>query len=131
MVIDTSALICILQMEPEAGTFIQQIESANFPALSAVTLVEASIIMRARRGEDGLHYLDRFIQRANIEIHSVDREQADIARRAYQRFGKGRHAAGLNFGDCFSYALTVHMGTELLCKGNDFAQTDLPLATSK
>ena len=128
MVLDTSALIAILVGEPERRMFIDAIEAAETRLISAGTFVEVSIVMDARHGAEGLRHVDEFIDRAGIEIVPVDQEQAREARRAWSRFGKGRHSAGLNFGDCFPYALAVIAGEELLFKGNDFTQTDVQLA---
>ncbi len=98
MVIDSSAILAILNDEPERRAFNEAIESAESRAMSAATLVEASIVIEARFGAEGLRDLDLFIERAGIEVVPVDREQAYVARRAFSRFGKGRHAAGLNYG---------------------------------
>ena len=125
MVIDSSALLAILNDEPERRAFNEAIESAESRAMSAATLVEVSIVIESRFGAEGLRDLDLFIERAGIEVQALDREQAYIARRAFSRFGKGRHAAGLNYGDCFSYALAVVRGEPLLYKGGDFGQTDV------
>ena|SRR5436309_10791858 len=125
MVIDSSALLAILNDEPERRAFNEAIESAESRAMSAATLVEVSIVIESRFGAEGLRDLDLFIERAGIEVQALDREQAYIARRAFSRFGKGRHAAGLNYGDCFSYALAVVRGEPLLYKGEDFGQTDV------
>ena len=89
------------------------------------SFVEASIVIEARHGADGLRALDRFVERAGIVVAAVDLEQAKLARDAFSRFGKGRHAAALNFGDCFSYALARVLGEPLLFKGEDFARTDV------
>jgi ribonuclease VapC len=125
MIIDSSALLAILNDEPERHTFNEAIQAAEARAMSAATLVEASIVIEARFGPEGLRDLDFFIERAGIEVLSVDREQAYVARRAFSRFGKGRHPAGLNYGDCFSYALAVVRGEPLLYKEEDFGQTDV------
>ncbi len=125
MVIDSSAILAILNDEPERRTFNEAIESAESRAMSAATLVEASIVIESRFGAEGLRDLDLFIERAGIEVVPVDREQAYAARRAFSRFGKGRHAAGLNYGDCFSYALATVRGEPLLYKGEDFGETDV------
>jgi ribonuclease VapC len=130
MVVDASALAAILFGEPEQLQFIEIIEAADSRRLSAATFVEASIIVESRLGAAGLHDLDRFLVSAEIELLMVDEEQARIARAAFSRFGKGRHAARLNFGDCFAYALAKTLGEPLLCKGADFARTDVALATS-
>ncbi|HEY0781951.1 MAG TPA: type II toxin-antitoxin system VapC family toxin [Thermoanaerobaculia bacterium] len=125
MVIDSSALLAILNDEPERRSFNLAIESAESRAMSAATLVETSIVIESRLGPEGLRDLDLFIERAGIEVVPVDREQAYLARRAFSRFGKGRHAAGLNYGDCFSYALAVMRRQPLLYKGDDFGKTDV------
>ena len=105
MVLDTSALLAILQDEPERRSFNEAIEVAGSRALSVATLVEASIVIESRYGAEGIRDLDQFIASAGIELVPVNIEQAAVARRAYSRFGKGRHPAGLNYGDCLSYAL--------------------------
>jgi ribonuclease VapC len=125
MVLDTSALLAILQDEPERRAFNEAIEAADARSLSAATFVETSIVIEARYGAEGLRDLDLLIDRARIEVVPVDAEQARIACRAFSRFGKGRHPAGLNFGDCFSYALAAARGESLLFKGDDFLHTDL------
>lgn len=125
MVIDTSALIAILGDEPERRAFIEKIEVAETRLISAVTFVETSIILEARHGAEGPRHFDLFLDRAGIEIAPVDDEQAREARLGFSRFGKGRHPAGLNFGDCFPYALAVTAGEPLLFKGDDFTNTDI------
>jgi ribonuclease VapC len=125
MVVDTSALLAVLQDEPERRSFNEAIEAADSAALSVASFVEASIVIEARHGADGLRALDRFIERAGIVVAVVDLEQGKVARDAFSRFGKGRHAAALNFGDCFSYALARVLGEPLLFKGEDFARTDV------
>lgn len=129
MVIDTSALLAILQAETEGRAFIEIIEAADFRRMSVASFVECSIVIETRYGAEGLRQLDRFIARADIELASVDSRQGQIAREAFSRFGKGRHSAALNFGDCFSYALATVLGEALLCKGHDFSHTDIQLAT--
>jgi ribonuclease VapC len=125
MVLDTSALLAILQDEPERRAFNEAIEAADSRALSAATYVETSIVVEVRHGAEGLRDLDLFIDRAGIELVPVDTSQARLACRAFSRFGKGRHRAGLNFGDCFAYALATARGEALLFKGDDFVHTDL------
>ena len=125
MVIDTSALLAILFDEPERRRFNEAIEAAESRVMSAATFVETSIVIEARLGAEGLRDLDLFVERAGIELAAVDSEQAHVARRAFSRFGKGRHRAGLNYGDCFAYALATVLGEPLLYKGEDFRQTDL------
>jgi ribonuclease VapC len=125
MVIDTSALLAILRDEPERRSYNESIEAADSRVMSVATFVEVSIVLEARYGAEGLHALDRFIERAGIDLAPVDLEQARVARDAFSRFGKGRHAAALNFGDCFSYALARVLGEPLLFKGGDFSRTDI------
>ena len=125
MVIDSSAFLAILGDEPERHTFNEAIEAAETRMMSAATFVEASMVIESRYGAEGLRDLDQFIERAGIQIVAVDAEQAYAARRAFSRFGKGRHEAGLNYGDCFSYALATVLGKPLLYKGEDFRKTDV------
>ena len=125
MVIDTSALLAILLDEPERRTFNESIEAAASRVMSAATFVEISIVIESRFGAEGLRDLDLFLERAGIELVAVDTEHAYVARRAFSRFGKGRHPAGLYYGDCFSYALAMVLREPLLYKGQDFGQTDI------
>jgi ribonuclease VapC len=125
MVLDTSALLAILQDEPERRAFNEAIEAADARRLSLANLVEVAIVIEARFGAAGQRDLDQYVERAEIELMPVDLEQAHVARRAYSRYGKGRHAAALNFGDCFAYALATVLGEPLLFKGGDFARTDV------
>lgn len=125
MVIDTSALAAIAFAEPERDAFIDAIAADDAPLLSAATYVEISIVVEARLGADGIRVLDSYLQRAGVAMIAVDDEQAREARRAFTRYGKGRHPAGLNFGDCFSYALAITAGEPLLFKGTDFSHTDV------
>jgi ribonuclease VapC len=127
MVIDTSALVAILQREPERRAFIEAIEAADARLMSVATFVEISIVIEARHGSEGLRDLDHFISRAGIELVSVDTEHGEVARTAFSRFGKGRHRAGLNCGDCFSYALAIVTEEPLLVKGDDLVHTDVRL----
>lgn len=125
MVLDTSALLAILQDEPERRAFNEAIEAADTRLMSVATFVEVSIVLEARHGAEAVNDLDLFMERAGITLVPVDLEQARVARRALGRFGKGRHRAGLNFGDCFVYALASVLGEPLLHKGDDFVHTDL------
>ena len=125
MVLDTSAILAILQNEPERRKFNEAIEAAETRSLSTASFVECSMILESRYGADGVRDLDLFIAKAQVSLVSVDEEQADLARRAFRKYGKGRHPAGLNFGDCFSYALARALDKPLLFKGNDFSQTDI------
>lgn len=127
MVIDTSAVLAILQGEPERRRFVEAIEAADAARMSVASFVESSIVIESRYGAEGLRDLDRFLSRARIELIPVEAEQGQLARSAFSRFGKGRHRAGLNFGDCFAYAAAMALGEPLLSKGDDFIHTDLPL----
>lgn len=125
MVLDTSAVIAILTSEPGSDQLADRVAAAESLAMSAATLVEASIVMQARYGGAGVLQLDLFVERTNTRVHAVTHAQADLAREAFRRFGKGRHPAALNFGDCFSYALATDLAEPLLFVGQDFARTDL------
>ena len=128
MVIDTSALVAIALDEPEAPEFERRIADASVRLISAATLLEAAMVIETRLGEAGGGELDLWLHKAGVEIVAVDAELADQARRAWRRFGKGRHPAGLNFGDCFSYALAALTQEPLLFKGRDFSKTDVRAA---
>lgn len=127
MVIDTSAILAVLMDEPERPVFTELIEDADTRWLSTATFVEASIVIDARFGSEGIQDLDFLVERAEVELIAVDAVQARAARRAWSRFRKGRHPAALNLGDCFSYALATIHSQPLLCKGDDFAKTDVSL----
>ena len=127
MAIDTPAVLAILQGESERRDFIEAIESADVGRMSVASFVETSIVIESRYGSEGRSDLDRFVSRAGIELAAVDQEQGELARSAFARFGKGRHRAGLNFGDCFSYAAAIGFGEPLLCKGDDFIHTDVAI----
>jgi ribonuclease VapC len=128
MILDTSAIIAILFDEDDAEIYAQAITRADSCRLSAATFVETAIVVEAQTKNNGSRQLDAFIRRAGIAIDPVTEEQAHIARQAFIDFGKGRHAAGLNYGDCFSYALSKATREPLLFKGRDFAKTDLTAA---
>lgn len=125
MVIDTSAIIVLLENEPEASAFAEAISGASRRLISAGTLFELSVVTLARRGTAGLARTDELIAGLSIVSLPFDQEQAIVARAAYVRFGKGRHPARLNMGDCFAYALAKVMDLPLLFKGNDFGLTDI------
>jgi len=125
MVIDTSAVAAILFDEPDAAALEGRIADDPVRLMSAATLLEATIVIEARLGDAGGREFDLWLHRAEIEILAVDAELADMARRAWRRFGRGRHPAGLNYGDCFSYALAATRDEALLFKGDDFTKTDV------
>lgn len=125
MVIDTSAVIAIILGEPDHGTYSNAILNDGVRFMSSASVLEASVVVDRRFPEEGASELDLLILSANIETVPFDAEQLQIARRAFRAYGRGRHPAGLNFGDCFSYALSKATGEPLLFKGGDFALTDV------
>jgi ribonuclease VapC len=126
MVVDSSALIAILEKEPDRAVYVQALSSSPTNLLSAATLVEAGMVAERRKGVVGRGELDLLIQKSGLVIVPFDEAQAEIARIAWRTYGKSRHPAALNLGDCFSYALARHTGDTLLYKGNDFRLTDIP-----
>ncbi|MBI5129637.1 MAG: type II toxin-antitoxin system VapC family toxin [Rhodopseudomonas palustris] len=125
MVIDTSAIVAIALDEPDAATFEARIADDAVRLISAATVLEATIVLETRLGDAGGRELDLWLLKIGAVVVPVDAEQTETARRAWRRYGKGRHAAGLNYGDCFAYALALTRGEPLLYKGDDFAKTDL------
>ena len=125
MVLDTSVLIAILSAEADARMYVEAIAAAPKRLLSAATLLETAIVIESRYGLNGGQKLDEFIHTAQIEVESVTVEQAISARLAYRTYGKGRHPAALNYGDCFSYALAKVGNQPLLFKGDDFTKIDI------
>jgi ribonuclease VapC len=128
MILDTSALVAVLFDEPEREEFLGKIVAASRRLISSGTLLESSLVIEARRGEVAGRELDLFLHRAKVQVVAVDERQAELARAGWRRYGKGRHPAGLNFGDLFAYALAQATGEELLFKGADFAKTDVSAA---
>ena len=128
MIIDTSAILSILLREPDAERFARAITAASSRRISAATLLETTIVLESRSGSAAGHELDVFLRMAQIELEPVTPEQAQTARQAWRRFGKGNHPAGLNFGDCFAYALAASTREPLLFKGRDFELTDITAA---
>jgi len=127
MIVDSSALVAILTEEPEAEHFIRLIFSSSPARISVATFVEISIVVEGKLGDAGVRMLDSLVQRTNLTMEAVSVEQAYIARQAWSSYGKGRHPASLNFGDTFTYALAKTTGEAVLCKGTDFARTDIPV----
>jgi ribonuclease VapC len=125
MVVDTSATVAVLFSEPERDQFLETLALAKSRQMSAVSYMEAGMVLTSHFGNQAEHSLDRFLHKAEITVVPVDLGQAQIALDAFRNFGKGRHPAGLNFGDCFSYALAKSSGEPLLFKGSDFARTDI------
>ena len=128
MIVDTSAIIAILYDEPDAAHYAGVISAADACRISAATFVEAAVVVETQAGINGGRQFDAFLRASGMMIETVTEEHARIARQAYLDFGKGRHPAGLNFGDCFSYALARASGEALLFKGKDFSQTDVEAA---
>jgi ribonuclease VapC len=126
MVIDTSALLAIFLAEPERQNFLELIRQDGTRLISAPNALETAIVLEARRGVVAGREFDLFLHRLSIEIVSVDAAQVEVARAGWRKYGKGRHPASLNFGDCFAYALSKTSGEPLLAKGDDFPKTDVP-----
>jgi ribonuclease VapC len=125
MILDSSAVVAILRAEPEAPEMALAMDLADGCRISAVNYVEAAIVIDSGRDPIASRRFDDFFREAGVVIESLTRTQAEIAREAYRDFGKGRHKAGLNFGDCFAYALAKEKGEALLFKGEDFCHTDV------
>ncbi len=128
MIVDTSAILAILFREPDAEHYAKAIALASSRRMSVATLVEATIVLERRGGAAAGYELDAFLEEAEIELEPVTLEHTQVARRAWWRFGKDHHPAGLNFGDCFVYALAQATREPLLFKGRDFELTDVEIA---
>uniref|UniRef100_A0A7C1T354 Ribonuclease VapC n=1 Tax=Agrobacterium albertimagni TaxID=147266 RepID=A0A7C1T354_9HYPH len=125
MIVDTSAMVAIFYGEPEAADFTRLIHEAADTRISVANLVELSMVIEKQLGPEGMRQVEAFFRRAAISVEPVTVEQGNLARQAFLDFGKGRHRAALNFGDCFAYALAKDLDEPLLFKGNDFAETDI------
>ena len=125
MVIDSSAVLAVLLGENDGQHYSQIIESAENAKMSTVSLLEVTLVIGARKRENGITLLNHFLLKSGIEIIAFDFQQLLIAKDAWWQFGKGRHPAALNLGDCCSYALAKSLGRPLLYKGGDFPQTDI------
>lgn len=128
IVVDTSALIATLTGEAERERINATIAAASTCLLSAASFVECGIVLSARHGASGMHHLRLYVSEAGIDVVPFDEDQADLAVHAWERYGRGRHRAALNLGDCFSYALAAARGAPLLYVGDDFAMTDVARA---
>ena len=128
MIVDTSAVLAILFHESDAERYARAITMASPRRMSVATLLETTIVLESRSGAAAGHELDAFLEEAAIELEPVTPAHAQAARRAWRRFGKGNHPAGLNFGDCFAYALAEAAREPLLFKGQDFELTDIEVA---
>ena len=127
MVVDSSVLIAVLLLEPDAEQLLNQLIDADELYFSAVSLVESAMVIEYKKGKSGADKLDELLAELTPTIVEFDQQQAALARMAWREYGKGRHPAKLNFGDCCSYALAKYLNQSLLFKGNDFAQTDIAL----
>ena len=125
MIVDTSVIIAILRDEPETAALVEALERPRVRRMSAVSYVEAAVVVDSNRNPVLSRRFDDLLRDVQIAVEPVTEQQARIAREAYRDFGKGRHRAGLNFGDCFSYALAKVTGEPLLFKGNDFCHTEI------
>ena len=129
MIVDTSAIIAILRDEPDAASFAEAIAKASRRSLSAANFVESAAVIDGSNDPIASRRFDDLLHEAQFVIEPVTEVQARVARDAYRDFGKGRHPAGLNFGDCFAYALARASGEPLLFKGDDFKHTDVESAS--
>ena len=129
MVLDTSAIVAILLNEPVADRLVVALDADRTRLVSAATIVETSLVVLGRFGDAGDPPLDRLLKGIEARVVAVGDEQVALARDAAARYGRGRHAAALNFGDCFSYALAIESGEPLLFVGDDFAKTDVKVCT--
>jgi ribonuclease VapC len=127
VILDSSAIVAVLRSEPDAPLFATAITSADCRT-SAVSYVESAVVIESGGDAIASRRFDEFIRVARITVEAVTLRQAEIARQAYRDFGKGRHKAGLNFGDCFAYALAKELDEPLLFKGDDFRRTDIEAA---
>jgi len=128
VIVDSSAIVAILGHEDDVDSLAEALVEAPIRRLSAVNYVETAIVIDSRRDPVLSRGLDDFLREAQIKIEGVTPEQARLAREAYRDFGKGRHRSGLNFGDCFDYALAKDKREPLLFKGDDFRRTDVEVA---
>jgi ribonuclease VapC len=128
VILDTSAILAVVFREPERDDFLKKIGAAAVVGVGAPTLAEAAIVLGARLGEAGPRHLQRIVERAGIVVASFEPPHWHVAADAWLRFGRGRHPAALNFGDCLAYATARIAGRPLLCKGDDLPRTDLELA---
>ncbi len=129
MILDSSAVVAVLLGEPEARRFVRAIADDPKRLIAAVNVLECAIVLESRKGPHGVRELDLLLHEASIDAVAMDHEQLALAREAYRRFGRGRHPAGLNLGDCCAYALAAQTGEPLLFKGDDFFQTDVRAVT--
>lgn len=129
MILDTSAVVALLLKEPEAPEFLGKLQSADSVAIGAPTLLECEMALAKILGAEGLVRVDEFVRVLGVEILPFGERELAVARTAFRSYGKGRGRAGLNFGDCFSYAMAITRDEPLLFKGKDFSQTDVRTAS--
>lgn len=127
VVVDTSAVMALALDETTAPALQRHLEAAPTRSMAAATIVELGMVLTGRLGDEGQRRLDRFLEAADVEVVPFDERMAALAIEGFRRFGKGRHPAGLNLGDCFTYALAAATGEAILCIGDDFGRTDLPV----
>ena len=127
MVLDSSAVIAIILDEPEHDRFSHMVADADVRMMSAASVLETCVVLESRAGEAAGREFELFLVEAEIQIMTVDRTQVEAAKVAWRQYGKGRHRAALNLGDCFVYALAKIKGEPVLAKGNDFTLTDIPM----
>lgn len=127
IVIATSAVVAIVLSEPELEPLLAALDAADNRMISAASFVELAIVLEARLGPGGQGVADRFVRDGGIDVVAFDDEQAQHALEGWRRFGRGRHPAALNLGDCFTYGLAIASGGDVLCVGDDFIQTDVPV----
>lgn len=127
MTVDASAVLAILLGEPDCERYARALVADGKRLMGVVSGLEAAVVIESKRGPAGARELDLLLHHARIEVAGMNAEQLELAREAYRRYGKGRHPAGLNLGDCCSYALARYTGEPLLCKGGDFPLTDVPV----
>ncbi len=125
MVLDSSAILAILLGEPEGPAIASAVAADPRRLLGAFTALEAALVIEARKGEDAGREFDLFVYRSGLDVIPMDANQMELARAAWRRYGRGRHAAGLNIGDCCAYALSRFTGEPLLFKGDNFQKTDV------
>jgi ribonuclease VapC len=128
VILDSSAALAIVLAEPGFEVFVEAISAVPQCRISAASFVETCVVVESRAGDQGVHLCDAFFRDSRVSVEPVTEEQAYFARQCYSDYGKGRHPAGLNFGDCFAYALAKATGEPLLFKGEDFRKTDIQAA---
>jgi ribonuclease VapC len=131
LAIDTSAVVAVVLNEPGASNVIEALDAADRRVMGTPTLVELGLVLAAKLGPTAAAVIERFLRDAEIDVVDFDREMAERATEGWMRFGKGRHPAGLNFGDTMTFGVAVTLGLPILCTGNDFAQTDVKVVPSQ